>query len=294
MEKNHSLNQRFQQNILPLVLAFIVFVGLSFLYYLEIKGLNSLPFASEKIHLNIRPIDIGVGLFIYLKTSIDFALFIGILMKKYPGLKNRYAIEIGTALGNALGTAAVLGLWVVFKEISILLGIMVLLASLVLFEMAASSLEHLYETDQDTEDEVPVSSTQLKVATGIKTLLSPILFIISPVLSKIMPSMSHKLDENEKQKGFWGLFLLATTVPFILGLDDFAGYVPFFQVVNVFGFGIGVFLGHCILNILLFINPKLTIKAIKNPNVAIIGAIAFILLGSYGIFEAVKILFHLH
>jgi hypothetical protein len=288
MENNDKFS--FKTNILPLIFAFVVFVVLSGLYYLEILGLNALPFTKEKILTNINITDVVVGLLIYLKTSIDFAIFIGILMKKYPTLKNRYAIEIGTAVGNALGTALVLALWVLFKEINILLGIMVLLASLVLFEMASSSLEHLYEVDEDHTDEVEVTKWQLSIASFIRLILSPLLFFISPVLSKIMPSMSHSLDEKDSKKTFFGLFLMSMTVPFILGLDDFAGYVPFFKVVNVFGFGIGVFLGHCILNVLLFVNPKLTIKAIKNPVVAILGAIAFLLLGAYGVYEAVKIL----
>jgi hypothetical protein len=280
----------FKNNILPLIFAFIVFIVLSLAYYLEVLGLNLLPFSTEKIISTINPIDVGVGLLIYLKTSIDFALFIGILMKRYPGLKNRYAIEIGTALGNMLGTALVLGLWVAFKEISILLGLMVLFASLVLLEMANSSLEHLYESDENKEDEVEVQDWQIKIADFIKMLLSPILFFISPVLSRVMPSMSLTTNEEDSKKGFWGLFIMSMTIPFILGLDDFAGYVPFFKVVNVFGFGIGVFLGHCLLNILLFINPRLTIKIIKNPIIAILGAVAFILLGGYGIYEAIKIL----
>ena len=33
--------------------------------------------------------DILIGLTIYLKTSIDFAVYIGRLMAKYPGWKNR-------------------------------------------------------------------------------------------------------------------------------------------------------------------------------------------------------------
>lgn len=292
MEQSEKFS--FRNNIAPLIFAAIVFIILSSAYYLEVIGLNSLPFSTEKILTTINPIDVGVGLLIYLKTSIDFALFIGILMKKYPGLKNRYAIEIGTALGNTLGTMIVLGLWVVFKEISILLGLMVLFASLVLFEMAASSLEHLYETDENVEDEVEVAKWQISIANLIKTILSPLLFFISPILGKIMPSMSHKVDENETNKSFFGLFLMSMSIPFILGLDDFAGYVPFFKVVNVFGFGIGVFLGHCILNILLFINPKLTIKIIKNPIIAILGALAFIALGTYGVYEAVKILSGAH
>jgi hypothetical protein len=269
-------------NITPIVAAIIVFIGLVILFFGEITGLNQLTFVKDKILTSISWVDVLVGLTIYLKTSIDFAIFIGFLMTKYPGLKNRFAIEIGTAFGNMLGTALVLALWVFFKEISILLGIMVLLASLVLFEMAASSLEHMHE------DETP-TQWQLNIVKGIEYLLKPILFIISPVLSKVMPNLN--MNKDAEAKGFWGLFLVSFTVPFILGLDDFAGYVPLFNVVNVFGFGIGVFLGHCILNILLFISPSATTKIIKNPNIAILGALAFIALGVYGLYEAFKIFF---
>ena len=52
------------------------------------------------------------------------------------------AIEIGTALGNGLGTIIVLIIWTFFKEVEWLLAIMILLAALVLFELAFASLEH--------------------------------------------------------------------------------------------------------------------------------------------------------
>lgn len=68
---------------------------------------------------------------------------------------------------------------------------------------------------------------------------------------------------------FWPLFLFASSVPFILGLDDFAGYVPLFSVINVFGFAIGVFLGHMILNILLYISPERTISCKTASNCAL-------------------------
>jgi hypothetical protein len=266
-------------------MAVVVLIVLSGLFYLEIVGLNSLPLNGPKISTVINPVDVLVGLTIYLKTSIDFALLIGILMQKYPGLKNRYMIEIGTAVGNALGTSIVLAIWVLFKEVSILLGIMVLLASLVLFEMAHSSLEHVHE-------ENTLRGIRLRFVYSLEKLLAPILFVITPVLSKVMPSVT--MNSETKAKSAWGLFITAFTIPFILGLDDFAGYVPLFQAVNVFGFGIGVFAGHCILNILLFINPEATVRVIKNPNIAILGSLAFIGLGAFGLFEAVKILFGLH
>ena len=89
----------------------------------------------------------------------------------------------------------------------------------------------------------------------------------------------------------WGLLASSFTIPFILGLDDFAGYVPVFDIVNVFGFSIGVIVGHMILNIFLFISPKNTIKAVKNPVVSILGSVAFVALALWGFYEVYKILF---
>jgi hypothetical protein len=89
----------------------------------------------------------------------------------------------------------------------------------------------------------------------------------------------------------WGLFIASFTIPFILGLDDFAGYVPLFSIVNVFGFSIGVFLGHMILNMALFIAPAKTIKAVKNPIISLAGSVVFVGLGLWGLFEVAKLLF---
>jgi hypothetical protein len=283
-----------KNSILPMFVSILVLGVFILIYFLEISGLNLLPFIKEPISISINPSDVVVGMLIYLKTSIDFALFIGLLMTKYPGLKNRFAIEIGTGVGNTLGTLVVLAIWVFFKEISWLLGLMILIASLVLFEMAHGSLEHLDQTEEDTKDQVDVAPWQHTVAGYIKAFLKPILFVISPVVSKILPSMSVKEDSLSLKKSFFGLFFMAMSVPFILGLDDFAGYVPAFKVVNVFGFGVGIFAGHTILNILLFLNPKATIRIIKNPNIAILGALAFIGLACYGLYETAKIFLGVH
>jgi putative Ca2+/H+ antiporter (TMEM165/GDT1 family) len=58
----------------------------------------------------------------------------------------------------------------------------------------------------------------------------------------------------------------------------------------VFGFGIGVFIGHMILNVLLYISPKKTIAAVKNPIISFAGSIAFMGLAVWGLIEAVKLL----
>ncbi len=113
-------------------------------------------------------------------------------------------------------------------------------------------------------------------------------------LNKLFDKPLHFILPNVKMKqagnlGFWSLFYFAFTIPFILGLDDFAGYVPLFNIVNIFGFGIGIFLGHMLLNIFLYLSPSITIKVVKNPIISFAGALVFIGLGFWGLTEVVKL-----
>lgn len=273
------------QNIICIALAVVIFIVLCALYFGQINLLNYIGrfTGSENILTQIQVKDVLVGGSIYLKTAVDFAILIGLLMVKYPGFKNRIAIENGTSLGNALGTMAVLTIWFFFKEIKWLLALMVFVAALVLFELAKGGIEHIDEAEHEGQN---VPSWVKSCAKVIDTFLTKIMAVISPVLSKILPSL--KFDETKKLT-FWGLIGTSFTIPFILGLDDFAGYVPLFNVVNVFGFGIGVFLGHTILNILLFIDPNLTIKLVKNPIISLLGTIAFIGLALFGLYEVYNI-----
>jgi len=269
------LNKIIINQILPILVAIITFVGLSALLYFEIYFLNLFP--GQKILFDINLADVVVGLTIYLKTAIDFALLIGILMDKFPGIKNRFAIEVGTALGNALGTIAVLVIWYFFKEITWLLALMVVFASLVLFKLAQASLEHTEIKDRNL----------IPIVGFLNTILSPINTITKPVISKIIPDFNF---DSNKVNSIWALFLASVSIPFILGMDDFAGYVPLFSIVNIVGFCIGVFLGHTILNIFLFLNPKKTIEIIKNPIISVLGSIAFVGLAIWGFYEVFHIL----
>lgn len=244
--------------------------------WLEITLLNHV--LSEKIVLVLRPADVLIGATIYLKTAIDFAIFIARLMEKNPGLKGRIGIEIGTALGNGIGTMAILLIWSFFKEVNWLLAIMIIVASLVLLRLAQDTLTH-------GQSRQPVL---VKITGWIEKFLQAVNAVTAPLLSRIVPSQSLKV---EHKKAFLALLMMAFTVPFILGLDDFAGYVPLFNVVNVFGFSVGVFIGHMVLNIALYISPSRTITLVRNPVIAVLGSVAFVGLAGWGLFEAFKLLF---
>lgn len=265
---------------IPLSLTFVSFLFFSILIYITILLLNKV--GNQDIQTKIYLTDILVGITIYLKTSVDFAIFIGNLMSSYPGWKNRIAIEIGTAGGNAFGTIMILVIWNFFRSIEWLLAIMIFLAALVLFKLAQDGLEHTGKKGQNLPK-------LLQPSAGIVAVfLTAINKITHPVLRRILPNISMKPGVS---KTWTGLFISSLSVPFILGLDDFAGYVPIFNIVNVLGFSIGVLLGHMILNICLFISPQLTIKIVKNSLVSFFGSIAFIMLGLWGLYEVVRIFF---
>lgn len=271
------------QQLVPLLLTVVILAGLIIILYFYIAFLNLLP-TKEKVVLIARPIDVLVGVTIYLKTAIDFAIFMGRLMSSNTGWRNRVSIELGSAFGNALGTLVVIALWVVFKEVKWLLGLMVFIASMVLFELAHGGLEHF----SNWEGQGRIKSTIYRF---LHRFLDIITRIFDPVLRRIMPDLGEKLKGKEGLT--WSaLFVFSFSVPFILGLDDFAGYVPLFNVVNVFGFSIGVLFAHTILNVALFISPSRTIVAVKNEYVSFAGTLVFIALAFYGFFEVWKIFSH--
>ena len=274
-EHNEPLWKR---QFLPLGLTVVAFVVLTTLTYIEIRVLNH--FTLEDISLVINPVDILIGLTIYLKTAIDFAVFIGHLMHRNPGTKNRIAIELGSALGNAAGTMAILLIWTFFKEVRWLLIIMLFLAAIVLFKLAEDSLEHAKDAKNHPK-------WFMSFVRKLDHVLHFFNRFTNPLLSRIMPHGGMKAAGFTK---FWPLLLFSFGIPFVLGLDDFAGYVPLFSVINIFGFAIGVYLGHMILNILLYISPEKTIKLVKLPAIALFGTLAFVGLGIYGFYEIIHLI----
>lgn len=276
----HFRRNPFARSSVPILLTGVICLVLASLIRGEIIVLNRVTI--EDILLKIRLQDVLIGMTIYLKTSVDFAIFIGNLMSEFRGVKNRIAIEIGTAFGNALGTMVVLGIWNLFKDVDWLLALMIVWAALVLFKLAEDGLEHF------DENQASFPSGLRKIVAYYEMALGRINKIFAPLLHKVMPNLSMK---PKAKLNIWQLTLFSFTIPFILGLDDFAGYVPLFSTVNVWGFAIGVIVGHMILNIFLFISPKRTVELVKNPSIALLGSLVFVLLAIWGLWEVVKILF---
>lgn len=267
------------QQAFPILLTILTFLALSTILYGLLLLLDSINLGSPII-LDFRKREVLLGIVIYLKTAIDFAIFIGNLMHSNPGWKKRIAIEIGTAVGNAGGTFLILVVWSVFKELPLLMFAMIFIASVVLLRMAEESLEEfLKQRKSFIKLKMPVSLLQEQL-NFVNKLFRPILRFFVPNLNLT----------KSKKLSFANLIVFSFTIPFILGLDDFAGYIPLFTVVNVFGFSVGVLLGHMLLTIGLFASPKMTIAIVKHPIVLVVGGVAFIGLGLYGFFESFNIL----
>lgn len=267
------------EQLFPIFLTFLTFLALSTILYGLLLLLNSLRL-SYPIVLDFRRREVLLGIVIYLKTSVDFAIFIGNLMHTNPGWKKRIAIELGTAIGNGFGTFLVLVVWSLFREIPILMFIGIFIASVVLLKMAEESFEEFLKQKKSfIKIRMPVSLLQ-KQLDLINNLFRPILRFFVPNLNLT----------KTKKLSFANLIVFSFTIPFILGLDDFAGYIPVFTYVNVFGFSVGVLLGHMILTMCLFAFPKKTVSIVKHPIILILGGLAFIGIGVFGFYESLRIL----
>jgi hypothetical protein len=276
------MNKKFKKLLIeqafPIFLTFLTFLGLSTLLYGLLLILSTINTGSPII-LDFRRREVLFGIIIYLKTAVDFAIFTGNLMHTNPGWKKRIAIELGTAIGNGFGTFLILIIWTIFRSIPPLMIIMIFIASVVLLRMAQESFEEFLKQRQSfIKLKMPVSLLQDQ--------LDIVNRIFRPILKFFVPNLNLT---KTKKLSFINLIIFSITIPFVLGLDDFSGYIPLFTLINVFGFTLGILLGHMLLTIGLFAFPKKTVEVVKHPIVLVVGGLAFIGLGVYGFYESVNI-----
>lgn len=271
----------FIRKIVPILFAIFTFFGLATVLYGILLILTSLPL-NYPIILDFRRREVLIGIVVYLKTAIDFAILMGNLMHTNPGWKKRVAIGLGTAMGNAFGTFLVLTVWTIAKEFKILIVPFVFISSVVLLRLAEESFEEFLKQKK--------SFIKIDIRKPVSLLQDQLDFvnrIFRPILKFFVTDLNLK---KTKRLSFTNLVVFSFTIPFILGFNDFSAYIPMFAYINVFGFTLGILLGHMLLTIGLFASPKKTVLFVKHPLVLIGGGLAFIAIGLFGFWEAFRVL----
>lgn len=235
-------NVFFVKNKRPIILTFLAFFALTILLFLTINLINLIN-PKNAIIIKIIPVDILFGLFIYLKTSVDFVVFASNFIKKHREEKAMELFSLGTSLGNGVGIFLVIFVWSLIKNVKPLL----------IFSVLAASSFLIY--------------------IGSKNAIDFFKYKIASENNNIIPQTNSHLST----------FLFSLRLPFILGIDDFAGYIPLFNILNITSFSVGVLLGHCILVSLILANEKLLRKIVQMRFFDLIGAILFLGIGVFGI-----------
>ena len=271
----------FIRKIVPLFFAIVTFLVLSTVLYGILLFLSSLPL-NYPIILDFRRREVLIGIAIYLKTAIDFAILMGNLMHTNPGWKKRIAIGLGTAIGNAFGTFSILVIWTLAKEFRILVIVFIFVSSAILLRLAEESFEEFLKQRK--------SFIKINIRKPVSLLQNQLDFV-NRIFRPILKFFVRDLDLTKTKKlSFANLVIFSFTIPFILGFNDFSAYIPLFAYINVFGFTLGILLGHTLLTIGLFAFPKKTIVFVKHPIVLIWGGLAFIGIAVFGFWQVIKIL----
>lgn len=268
--------------IIPLLVAFSTAIIFIIILVGNLK-LSNFIFPADPIRLGILVGDLLLGVYLYLKTSIDFAVFTGSVMAANPGWKNRVAVEWGTALGNFVGTLLVIWIWSFFRSTSPLLeGAIVIVASFVLLELAAGSLSRLQTAGWDQDGFF--KKAFYKIARAILHLR----LVTEPYIGW-MPDVEETMS-GKQAPNFKALLIYSFSVPFILGSDDFASYISIFNAVNIFSFAVGVILGHTLLLAGIFAAPQKVESLLAKPAFSALAVTTFFIIFAIGFTDGAKLL----
>lgn len=262
-----------KKQLLPLSISFGLFAIFVVLTFGILNLLNHLGF-SHKLSVQVIWGEVLLGIFIYLKTAVDYALFVGTLMANNTGVKKRIAMNAGTSIGCFIGVTAIAVLWTFFKEIHWLMIILLVIAAMVLFKLGDGSQQHF--------ESIP------------KWLKRPLelFFDLTRPIVKVLTFFMPNSELNSERLDTGTLFILSMIIPFALGADDLAGYMVLLTTANIFSLLIGIYFGDAIIDAALFANQELTVKIVKNKWVSYFGAVVFIALGVMSIIHAIKLLWN--
>lgn len=259
------------KQLIPVSISLSLFGLCSVITYGLLHFLNGFDLVAHKLSLTLVFGQFLIGIFIYLKTSVDYALFVGALMEKNPGTPKRIAMNVGTQIGCFLGVTVIVVLWVFFKEIHWLMAILLVIAGMILIGLGDGSQEHF-------------SALPEKLRRPLE-----IFFDVTRPIVKLFTFFMPDNEMSAKEMNTKKLFFVSGIIPFALGADDLAGYMVLLNPVNAFSLLVGIYFGDAIIDIALFFDPEITVKIVKNRWVSYVGALFFIGLGLLSIYHAVRI-----
>ena len=256
--KAKLVNQSFP--VVTCLVLFAFFMAASTLFITQLIN----PASTEKIIIHLLPVDVAVGFFLYFVTAIDYALVVGRMQSINNGLKARFTMNVFTCLGCFVGVTFVLFLWGLAKEIDWLIVALLFFAGSVMVKLAFESLEYF----QEAKNIPPLFRTlSIKIITFLHDLTKPLTFWIPELASPKIAKMPIK------KLASWAFLL-----PFIIGLDDFIGYMGAMTIYNVFSLLLGIYVADIVIDVLIFTSPKLTKKVVEGAILSLLASWAFLYL----------------
>jgi len=234
------------------------------------------PFSSEKIAIQLHPIDVFVGFFLYFVTAVDYALIVGRMQIANPGGKARFVMNVCTCVGCFAGVSLVLFLWGFAKEIDWFIIVLLIFAGSVMIKLAYESLDYFAEAKSIWK---PLRQVTVGGVTFLHNLTQGLTFWIPELGSPKVQKMSLlKLAS-------WSFLL-----PFIIGLDDFVGYMGAMTIFNVFSLLIGIFFADVFIDVLIFTSPQITKRIVESAVLSFLASFAFLYLMYKSYSEAILLI----
>jgi hypothetical protein len=268
------VNQLFPVVVCLSLLAFFIWASMWFIT----NWIN--PYSAEQISLRVQPVDAAVGFFLYFVTAVDYALIIGRMQNSNPGLQARFVMNVCTCVGCFVGVSLVLFVWGFAKEVDWLIIALMIFAGSVMVKLAHEGLEYFEDAKS-----IPwiFRSITAKLVTTLYTLTDSLTFWIPELASP-----------NVKRVPIGQLAMWSFLLPFIIGLDDFVGYMGAMTIYNVFSLLVGIYMADILIDILIFISPATTKKVVQSAVLSLVATYAFLYLMYKSYSEAVMLMLHTH
>lgn len=272
-EKKHLLLKQFTPVIICAFL-FIFFIQTTHLFIQYFIN----PFSTEQIQIVLYPSNILVGFFLYFVTAVDYALVVGRMQVVNSGFKARIVMNIFTCVGCYVGVSLVLFLWGFAKEVYWILVPLLIFAGAIMLKLAYEGKDYLVFDN-------PIAK---KIGNGTTKLLT-ILYFPTRLLTAWVPELA---TPNVQRMHITELAKWSFLLPFIIGLDDFIGYMGAMTIYNVYSLLFGIYIADIVIDLIIFISPKFTKKLVESPMLSLLAAYAFLYLAFKSFSESYDHIIH--